>query len=246
MSKPKVTCFLVALLLIAGTGGFLTQARNHQKLGLPGIKTHPITDSIRLRADLPEKVLDYTSEEMADDDIALKMLPGDTSFGQRRYIAPDGFHVDLRVVLMGTDRTSLHKPQFCLPGAGWQIDDKLSEETRVTVDRPCRYDLPVVKLVTQETVNGQKANLNGLYVYWYVCDDGVSASVSGFQRIWWMIERLLRSGVLQRWAYVSCWTTCQPGREQATFERIKKFIADSAPEFQLVPKTPATVITAHQ
>jgi hypothetical protein len=246
MSKQKVTCFLVAFLLIAGTGGLLTQARNHQKLGLPGIKTHPISGSNRLRADLPEKVLNYTSEELDDDDITVKALPADTSFGQRRYFAPDGFHVDLKVVLMGTDRTSLHKPQFCLPGQGWQIDDKLCEETHIAVDRPCRYDLPVVKLVTQATVDGQRVNANGLYVYWYVCEDGVSASVSGSQRMWWTFERLLRSGVLQRWAYVSCWTTCQPGQEKATFERMKRFIADSVPEFQLVPKPPTTVITAHQ
>ena len=25
---------------------------------------------------------------------------------------------------MGMDRTSIHKPEFCLPGQGWRIDQK--------------------------------------------------------------------------------------------------------------------------
>ena len=31
-------------------------------------------------------------------------------------------------------------------------------------------------------------------------------------------------------------TACAPGREEAAFERLKKFISASAPEFQLVPR----------
>jgi len=41
---------------------------------------------------------------------------------------------------------------------------------------------------------------------------------------------------LQRWAYISCFAVCLPGQEEATFERLKKFIAASVPEFQLTPK----------
>ena len=47
---------------------------------------------------------------------------------------------------------------------------------------------------------------------------------------------LFRTGVLQRWAMISYFAVCAPGQEEATFERLKKFIAASAPEFQLVPR----------
>jgi len=60
-------------------------------------------------------------------------LPRDTSFGQRRYRSPDGAVTQVNVVLMGSDRTSMHKPQFCLEGAGWQIDSAAS------AGRPCRW-----------------------------------------------------------------------------------------------------------
>ena len=62
--------------------------------------------------------------------------------------------------------------------------------------------------------------------------------------MWWMADKLVRTGVLQRWAYVSCLAVCYPGQEEATYERVKKFIAASAPEFQLVPKPQAGVAGA--
>ena len=66
-----------------------------------------------------------------------------------------------------------------------------------------------------------------------------SASVSGFQRMWMMGSKLLRTGILQRWAYVSCLSVCKPGDEEPTFERMKQMIAAAAPEFQLYPPLPA-------
>lgn len=246
MSRQKLICFLVTVLLIGSVAGLILQARFHQKLGLPGIKTHSIPGSIRLQADLPERTLDYTSEDLPVEEIVLEHVPPDTSFGQRNYLAPDGFQIAVRLVLMGTDRTSLHKPQFCLPGQGWRINDAM--ETSIRMDRPVNYDLPVVQLIAtrDEPVQAEQTRLNGVYVYWFVCEDGVSATVSGFERMWWMAKRLLSTGVLQRWAYVSCWSTCLPGQEQATFERMKKFIATTVPQFQLVPKPPASTLTARQ
>ena len=60
-----------------------------------------------------------------------------------------------------------------------------------------------------------------------------------------MARDLARTGVLQRWAYVSYMAFCSPGEEDATFERMKKMIAASVPEFQLMPK-PTETITARQ
>jgi hypothetical protein len=49
----------------------------------------------------------------------------------------------------------------------------------------------------------------------------------------------LRTGVLQRWAYVTCFSVCQPGQEEATFNRMKEFLAAAVPEFQLTPRADA-------
>lgn len=232
--------------MIGTTAGLLVHSRARQRLAPPGVKTHPIPGSIRLEADLPDQVLDFKSEKLDMDEVTLAVLPKDTSFGRRRYQAPDRFTLELRIVLMGRDRTSLHRPQFCLTGQGWKIDDVASSETNLKVERPFNYDLPVVGLVAHSSItrDGQTQALSGVYVYWYVADDGLCASTSGLQRMWWMASKLLRTGVLQRWAYVSCFAACLPGQEAATFERMKPFIAAAVPQFQLYPRLEPTTITA--
>jgi len=68
--------------------------------------------------------------------------------------------------------------------------------------------------------------------------------MAGGERMWSMAKHLLKTGVLQRWAYVSCFAVCPPGSEEATFERMRQFIAASVPEFQLTPKPEAAVTAA--
>ncbi len=50
-----------------------------------------------------------------------------------------------------------------------------------------------------------------------------------------MFYNLVRHGVLQRWAYVSYFTICLPGQEDAAFDHLKQLITASVPEFQLAP-----------
>lgn len=237
MNRQKFVLMAVAVALMAGTAGLLARVGTDQRLSAPGVKTRPSTEPGRLEVELPPQVLDCKSEFIPVDDITKGALPPDTSFGERRYEAPDGFAMMLNVVLMGSDRTSLHKPQFCLTGQGWRIDDSGTLTTSIPVERPFHYDLPVVRLVAsrQATVDGRPEVIRAIYVYWFVADDALSASVSGFQRMWMMGSKLLRTGVLQRWAYVSCLSICRPGEEEAAFARMKKLIAAAAPGFQTYP-----------
>ena len=128
MKQQRPFLLSVTLALIAGTACLLTGLRGHQRLGNPGVKTHPLVGSNRLQVDLPELVLDYQSDLLDGDDIEKATLPADTSFGRRLYRATDGFQTLVTVILMGNDRTSLHKPQFCLPGSGYKIDQAASIE----------------------------------------------------------------------------------------------------------------------
>jgi hypothetical protein len=238
---------IVAMALIGGTAGLLGNLRAHQKLGPPGVKTSPLLGaapgSIAVEVQLPEKVLDYTSVWVPPDEITTNTLPRDTSYGQRTYTLPDrSFGIQARVVLMGMDRGSMHKPQYCLVGQGWRIDPESSGVTTIPMERPFPYQLSVVKLVTTKEgqIEGKRVMLRGLYVYWFVADDALSASASGFERMWLLAKKMLTTGILQRWAYVSCFSVCAPGQEDPTFERMKQFITASVPEFQLYPRASQT------
>ena len=236
MSRQKFIIALVVLALIAGTAGLLANLRAHQKLGPPAVKTSPMPDPIRVQVELPERALDYESTNVPIEQIVLDILPKDTSFGQRLYSAPDNFQALINVVLMGRDRSSMHKPQICFEGQGWIINDNVSTETTVPIERPCAYNLPVMKLIANKvvSVNGQQTTYRQVYVYWFLAPNEITAK--HWQRMWWLARDLFRTGVLHRWAYISFRSICAPGQEDVTFERLKKLIAAAVPEFQLTPQ----------
>jgi hypothetical protein len=247
MNKQKWIVMVVAFALIGGAAGLLLRLQASQRLGQPAVKTSPIADSNRLNVDLPADVPGYTSEVVEPGQQELDMLPKDTSFGGRRYVAPDGFWALAKVVLMGSDRTSIHKTEFCMEGSGWRIDRSRSGEVKIHMDRPYPYDLPVMKYFTSREVdiNGQKTLLSGIYVAWFVADND-EYTTDHLQRVWWLARDLLRTGVLQRWALVNYFSVCMPGQEEATFERMKKLIVQTVPDFQLVPRAPTTTASARQ
>jgi hypothetical protein len=251
MSKQKIVLLVVTLALIGTAAAVLNHLKANQRLGAPGVKTTPQQGNrLNVEVLLPEIVLNYTSTNVPQHEVVTNVLPADTSYGQRIYLQPNTHWLNqltMNVVLMGTDRTSIHKPQFCLEGQGWRIDASQTAELTIPVAQPQPYELPVVKLVaTREFTDGQghALTLRGLYVYWFVADGALSGDKSGGERMWGMAKHLLQTGELQRWAYVSCFAICQPGQEEATYERVKQFIAASVPEFQLTPKPGGGVAAA--
>ena len=240
MKSPWIL-FFTALAMMASTAGVLSYLKTHQKLGQPGVKvgTWPLSDPKGNRVTtnsvwLPETVGNYGSKLMPVTEAELNTLPKDTTYGKRIYQAPDGFPIQVNVVLMGTDRTSIHKPEFCVVGQGWSISGDQSKVELINMNRPVAYDLPVKKLLTtirNKDRSGNAQMMSGVYVYWFVSADRVTANHG--QRMWWMAQDLLFRGMLDRWAYIACFSPCPPGDEAKTFDRMKQFIAAAVPEFQI-------------
>ncbi|MSU21016.1 MAG: exosortase-associated EpsI family protein [Pedosphaera sp.] len=259
MNRDGIKALVAVVVLIALSAGLLVVFKSRQKLGKPGLKVvekamndeHGKAISL-FRVELPEKILDYSSTNETVKDVELGYLPKDTTYGRRGYFKEDGFllnRLDLSVVLMGTDRTSIHKPQFCLTGQGFKITEQ--ERVTIPIDQPHQYELPAMKLTaTQELKlrNGGTVGLRAIYVYWFVSENRLTAEHKS--RMWLMVEDLVKTGVMPRWAYVSCLTRCLPGQEAVAYERVRQLIAASVPEFQLTTLTssvpgapqPATVL----
>ena len=225
---------IAALLLMALAGGAIYQLQTRQTLGRPGVLAEPQAGSPRWRIPLPEQVAGMTSQEVPAAEVELSALPADTSIGKRLYTATNGAPLLLQVVLMGRDRTSIHQPQYCLTGQGWLIEQ--TEEVRLPVAGPQPHEIPALKLTASKvftTESGQRVPVRAIYVYWFVADGALTAHRS--QRLRWMAEELLKTGTLQRWAYVACFAQCLPGEEDQTFARVKEFVAEAVPEFQRSP-----------
>ncbi len=222
---------IAALLLMAAAGGVIYKLQARQTLGRAGVIAEPQEGSQRWRIPLPEQVAGMTSKEVPPVEEELTGLPPDTSFGKRLYTAADGSPLLLQVVLMGRDRTSIHQPQYCLTGQGWLIEQ--TEEVRLPVAKPQPRELPALKLTASKVItlnNGQRVPVRAIYVYWFVADGAITAHRS--ERLTAMAKELLRTGTLQRWAYVACFAQCLPGDEDKTFARVKEFVAEAVPEFQ--------------
>jgi len=245
MNRKQLVLTLSALLIMGGGAAALVQMKSSQRLGSPGVLTRPLSDSRNLEVLLPERVLDYTSEFVPTGKLVTDVLPADTSFGSRLYSNSAGIYINGSVVLMGTDRTSLHKPQYCLQGDGWQI--KSIERITIPVQHPFAYELPAAKILVtrqRQLSNGQTDTVNGVYVYWYVADRAFSGDPDGWDRMWSMAEKLLKTGELQRWAYVAFLAACRPGDEDATYARMREFISTAVPEFQITQPEKEIAVSA--
>ncbi|HUD45789.1 MAG TPA: exosortase-associated EpsI family protein [Candidatus Baltobacteraceae bacterium] len=244
MKQRKWILFVVALAMIAATGGYLADVRGTQRLGAPGVRVGPVPLYSAVGAVvaprsvlLPDTVLGapFTPEPITD--VELAGLPRDTTFGRRRYRLDEEFAPIISVVLMGTDRTSIHQPQFCLVGAGWTIDQ--TEHVTMPIDRPYPYDLTAIKLTTSKPVaaaHHQSTLIRGIYIYWFVSADKITADQG--TRLWSIAKTMVENRELERWAYISYFVPCVPGEEEATFGRLEHFIQASVPAFQVVAGQP--------
>ena len=234
MTRQKWIIFSVALALMAGTAGVLVRLKDHPRLGQPGIKAEPIPGDVTKKIDLPEHVLDFSSTNVPESEIVQGYLPKDSSYAGRIYTAPDGFWMQATIILMGADRTSIHNADFCLRGSGLNPNEK--KIVNIPIGGTTPYQLPVSVWKVSGDIpqpGGQKVKVNGVYVFWFVADN--QQTPGHFQMMKRLAVNLLRTGVMQRWAYVSYLSVCAPGQEDAAFARMEKLIAASVPEFQPPP-----------
>ena len=243
MKTSKWVVFAVALGMMAATAGWLKEFRGRHLLGAAGVRVGrvPIYDEKTNLVSsqsvvLPTSVLGIPSWPLPISTGEVDALPKDTTFGRRYYwSAGSDFGVQISVILMGTDHTSIHQPQYCLYAQDWTVTR--TERINLHMDRPFAYDIPAIKLTASRQLQKNGQMLECIYVYWFVSGDKITAEEGS--RLWSMWKTVLRKGELERWAYISYFVACRPGREQATFERLERFIRASAPEFQLVTGKPS-------
>ncbi len=244
MNASRTWIVAVACLFLMATAAVtLRRFSAGRHLGEPGVRVVPFalngedgkpvtTNSIYL----PETLLGCTSVVQKVVKQELDVLPADTTYGRRIYTATNGFDFQVSGVLMGVDRTSIHKPEFCLPSQGFQILRRYQQT--IPIERPHRYDLPVTRLDAIREVelkDGRKVRHAAVYVYWFV--SGTRLSNDHGQRMWWLASDLVRTGELQRWAYMSLLGACAEGGEDALYNRLKAAIQELVPEIQTTTGT---------
>lgn len=234
-SRVKILA-VVVLVMIGGTAASLRWLRTRVRMGPPGVrvvKLPVISDEGRLAGSnsvfLPSVIPGFRSEIERIPELELGYLPPDTTFGRRIYHSNDGLPpVSSSIVLMGADRTSIHRPQYCLTGIGWQILTRSITKIPVKGERPFDLDVQRYDMTREFDVpGGRKVRKNGVYVFWFVADGIRTASEA--ERQWRMVSDIITRGQSPRWAYLAFFSTCDPGGEDAAFQRIATVVSQAVP-----------------
>ena len=239
MTKQEIKVALVTLALIGLACLYLGQRKN--SLGQPGlvIESQSLTNEAGLkvadrRIALPSNIPGFIDELLPITDKEIEVLPKDTVFGRRLYEVGKNARVQVSAILMGSDRTSIHKPYYCITGQGWRIDK--TEVINIPMARPIPYELQAQFLTSTTSFkrpDGSIGQARGLFMYWYVSQNQLTPHHK--EQMWFLARDLLTTGVLQRWAYISCFSVCAPGEENIRLEQMKRLAAATVPEFQIPP-----------
>ena len=77
--------------------------------------------------DLPDvrlaEIPGFTSEKLEPSEAERHVLPADTVLDRRLYTAPNGAWFQVSMVFGGKSKSSIHRPELCLPGQGFQMTD---------------------------------------------------------------------------------------------------------------------------
>jgi hypothetical protein len=185
--------------------------------------------------ELPAEVLGLRGEEIPVSEAELAILPDDTQFAKMSYSDQYGNSVICQIVLSGGDRRSIHRPEACLPGQGWNIQS--TEPFRVDLGHGRDLTVQKLRLVREvETAPGVRRTLPMLFLYWYVGNQMTTHD---------QITRILRSNfdlllhnMVHRWAYVIVSAPVLDGfisngrNEAQTLELLQDFIREAVPRFQ--------------
>ncbi|MEO8206815.1 MAG: exosortase-associated EpsI family protein [Chthoniobacterales bacterium] len=163
------------------------------------------------------------------------ILPSDTEFVKKLYRAGND-QISCQIVLAGAEKRSIHRPEICLPGQGWNI--KSGEIIHIPMKSGKKLD--VMKLSIQRQVEispGVKKELTSYYLYWFVGDGITTADHK--QRVLHTIQDKVLHNVNHRWAYVIVSAPIlkdfvlngKDGKE--TLEMLENFIREVAPGFMI-------------
>lgn len=209
----------------------------HQTIGKPGVEIvagelfDENNNLVRTNmVKLPEICGSFSSKPLPVSTQELNWLPSDTTYGRRRYVsAIDNFTGDLSVVLMEKDRTSIHKPQYCLPGQGLQITKEETIELPVTLKDGSKLRTQLIHAgQTIQMEDGSTQPIQALYYYFFVADGQTTPNHS--EMMMRIAKGLLFQGVTERWGYISFFTWFRPEQEKLAMKRSSELLEELLPQ----------------
>ena len=133
----------------------------------------------------------------------LRILPEGTRVGKMVY-RRGRESISVSVVLTGSQRSGIHRPEWCLPSQGLSIQRSRLVSCSVA-------DGSVLPITILDVAQRGRAMGGGLFAYWF--SDGNHETATHWRRLYWMAHNDLLLGVRRPWGYVSVWMPGRPGED---------------------------------
>ncbi len=192
---------------------------------------------------LPAVLGDWTSaKEEGLTKAEQELLPPDTLGARRRYVDSQGHEVTCSIILAGRDVTSIHRPELCLPGQGWNI--QMEQVETIPVTPAAGKTLKVMRMDAKHTVAlvAPQRPLTAIFIYWFVGKERVTPH--HWERILWTMKDRVLHNRNHRWAYILIASPVRPSAEggealaraqAATMEVLTRFVEQLYPVLQPIP-----------
>ena len=146
--------------------------------------------------------------------------------------------ISASLILSGTDRRSLHRPEVCLRAQGWRIAGKEVVDVSVGDETISVTDFTVVRKLNEK--DGIIRNIRAHYFYWWI---GAERSTpSDFERILFTVLDNMFKNINNRWGYPSVMVYAEleegmtpeevQNSDEKARERALNFVRQYAPMFQ--------------
>ncbi len=230
--RPRATWAWTTLLLALGTtGGLSAWVIRLAPSPLAGIRLDAEGNPVKL----PDYLVTLSGQNL-EPTVEKEVLPPDTRFSYKIYrsLRDPNDMLQIMIVLSGADRSSLHKPEICLPGQGWSTPP--GEVRHISLPEMSSGDLPVTTLrISRKNrlPDGSEQEARALFTYWFVGSEDVVAS--HWERQWLTATNRLFHLKFDRWAYVAVLApVTKPGQtgEDAAWQRTQDFARRAVPQFQ--------------
>jgi len=209
---------------------------------------HQVVPEAGVTLDLPDHVDGFYGKDMPISKGEKEILPPDTTFAKKAYEDLSGDLINCQIVLSGGDKRSIHRPEVCLPGQGW--NNKSSQTVSIPLASGRDLKVTQLTLTRMHEVNGLQKELTLLFLYWFV---GTGYTTHDhFQRILHSNLDMLFHDRAHRWAYVIVSAPVLEGfkfngkNEAQTLDMLKEFIPEIVPTFQKSEQTPVLPSTPVQ
>lgn len=159
-----------------------------------------------------------------------RALPRDTVIFKKQYFhnADEDLTVYAGVVLSGSDRSSIHRPELCMPSQGHTIGSR--ELIRIPLEGREPLDIMVLHL-SRRMPSGRV--VYSYFAYWFVGKN--VETPHNLERMWLMASDRIFRNISHRWAYISL------SGQRTSFEcreymnSLKDFIHLFHPAITLIP-----------